>query len=85
MSTLICFAGAPGVGKTTSALALKKHLEAHGKQVGYSGEYARDFIGLYGHPEHSAIQLHIMRQQKAWEESAFYGNDFAVTDTAVWY
>ena len=85
MSTLISFVGAPGVGKTTAATALKDRLEQEGKQVGYSQEYARDFIGLYGHPEHSAIQLHIMRQQKAWEESAFYGNDFAVTDTAVWY
>lgn len=85
MSRLICFAGAPGVGKTSAALALQKRLEEAGHKVGYSPEYARDFIKHYGYPEHAAIQLHIMRQQKAWEESAFYGTDFAVTDTAVWY
>lgn len=85
MSQLICFAGAPGVGKTTAALALQKKLEERDLKVGYSPEYARDFIKAYGYPEHAAIQLHIMRQQKAWEESAFYGNDFAITDTAVWY
>lgn len=85
MSNLICFAGSPGAGKTTAALAVKEALERLGKRVGYSPEYARDFIRLHGFPEHSAIQLHIMRQQKAWEESSIYGNDFAVTDTAVWY
>lgn len=85
MSRLICFAGAPGVGKTSAATALQKHLESEGHKVGYSPEYARDFIRHYGYPEHAAIQLHIMRQQKAWEESAFYGTDYAVTDTAVWY
>lgn len=85
MRGLIAFAGAPGVGKTTTALAVRKHLRDQGRRCGYAHEVARDLIARYGYPEHAALQLHAAHQQRDLEKLARRIHGFAVTDTTTWF
>ena len=79
MGGVICFAGAPGVGKTTQAKRLHELLGC-----GYASEFARDLIARYGYPKHAAFQLHAAFQQRAAEQRAVRATGLAVTDTATW-
>lgn len=85
MQGLVCFAGAPGVGKTSTALAVQERLSGLGQHAGYAPEFARDLIARYGYPEHAAFQLHAAYQQRGAEEQALGGSGLAVTDTATWF
>lgn len=84
MRGLIAFAGAPGVGKTTTAKAVQDRLLARGERVGYAPEFARDLIARYGYPRHAALQLHAAYQQREAEKKAMQGG-MAVTDTTTWF
>lgn len=79
MEGLICFAGAPGVGKTTQALRLQEVLDC-----GYAPEFAREIIARYGYPKHAAFQLHAAYQQRDLEIAEARRTGLAVTDTATW-
>ena len=85
MRGLVAFAGAPGVGKTSTALAVQERIRAMDQRCGYAPEFARQLIERYGYPKHAALQLHAAYQQRELERSAVVGSGLAVTDTTTWF
>ena len=81
---LISFCGAAGSGKTSLAKACVEHVSSEiNPYVAYVEEYARTFIQQLEHPDHAAVQYHILKAQHKLEEEALHWAKYSFVDTST--